>query len=170
MLRGFALAIVLLACAHASAAQQPASQKPAQAPAHASSAPKGPHYISVTFSYDFGKTPPCPSSKPKLPCVQQFAVYDITDGVANRQQLFIVKLPANRKGIVPAIPGAAHVSMPSGKRLIAVTAQDPSGNESSVTSCASCTTLVIVPQPPAPGSSAAPPAAAPASAAPPAHP
>ena len=60
------------------------------------------HCITVQFEYDFSKTPPCVGSKPKHPCVAQFAIYETTAGTKKKSRVFLfyVPLPVKQSGAV----------------------------------------------------------------------
>jgi len=132
MLRGHVLAILLLAGASASAAQQPnsrpaaatsaqtpsrarstsapaPSQTSCQPPVNSPQAPDAWHCVTVKFDYDFNKTPPCSAARPVHPCVGQFAIYETTATTnrasKNNQPIFLFNapLPRKRKGIVTGI-------------------------------------------------------------------
>jgi hypothetical protein len=164
MLRAFAFAALWLAVAQQGAAPTPAKPPAsAQTPSQTSTAPPSPpqapaaghgkHTITVKFDYDFSKTPPCKSKHRKYVCVQRFVVYEISGGAdpAHRYFLFYVEVPRKAEGFVKNITGANPdpIDFESGKHLIGVTAQDIDGKplprESSMSSCASCTTWITVP-------------------------
>jgi len=177
MLRDNSFALVAMVCVALSCAevhgQAPPGQAPlsvqAQTPANrqsASPAPgsptnptsssiepakqgSAPHTISVTFDYDFDRTPAC-TEKIKRRCVLQFVVYDISAGSNHAYQIGTVALPDHPYGQRRAIPGKTdpHI-FESGKHLIAVAAQEaepqPHPLESNTVGCASCTTWVNIP-------------------------
>jgi hypothetical protein len=90
--------------------------------------PANQHTISVTFSFDFGKSPSC-GEKPTLKtCVKQFVVYDVS---GKRFRLFAVPVPEGARGYVNNITGQSptRIFLP-GKHFIAVTAQNAAGAES----------------------------------------
>jgi hypothetical protein len=88
------------------------------------------HTISVTFDYNFRLTPAC-SAKVTKRCVQRFVVYDMSEGMAKRTQLFVVAVPAEANGLVKGISGRSpELDFEPGKHLLAVTAQRPDGVES----------------------------------------
>jgi hypothetical protein len=127
--------------------------QPSQAPSSVqSSTPSaGPvtHTISVTFDYDFDRTPAC-TGKIQHHCVRQFVVYDISSGSNHAYPIGTVALPDSPYGQKRGIAGKTdpHV-FESGKHLIAVTAQEPEPPphplESSTAGCTSCTTWVNIP-------------------------
>jgi len=92
--------------------------------------PPATHTITVKFDYDFSKTPAC-TKKITRRCVDQFVVYDISAGVAQRTKLATIPLPDTKKGLVRGIEGTTPpLVFESGKHLIGVTAQGPNGFES----------------------------------------
>ena len=123
------MAMVLSATALAAQNQpQPSPDAPtqvqAQPPTH------GVHTVSVTFNYDFARTPAC-SDKVTKDCVRQFIVYDISAGVKTRARLFTIAVPDGARGMVQGITGTSpRLDFESGKHQLAVTAQEPSGAES----------------------------------------
>jgi len=133
------------------------SAPPAQdSPTHPASSSAGsatqapvPHTISVSFDYDFDRTPAC-TEKIKRHCVKQFVVYDISGGANHAYQIGIVALPDHPFGQRRAIVGKTdpHV-FESGRHLIAITAQEegaqPHPLESNTIGCVSCTTWVTIP-------------------------
>jgi hypothetical protein len=111
---------------------QPPSRGQAQTGQTAQAAPQNDpanqHTISVTFSFDFGKSPSC-GEKPALKtCVKQFVVYDVS---GKRFRLFAVPVPEGARGYVNNITGESptRIFLP-GKHFIAVTAQNAAGAES----------------------------------------
>jgi hypothetical protein len=99
-----------------------------------------PHSITVSFDYDFGRTPAC-SKKTTKACVQQFIVSDISAGAKQASMLFPIPLPANPVGAVHGIVATSpKLDFESGRHLISVTAQGPDGKQSSV-----CTTWITIP-------------------------
>ena len=93
------------------------------------------HSITVKFNYDFKKTPAC-SGTVKTNCVQQFNVYDISGGPANRIKLFTISVPAGATGAVTGITGTSpKLIFETGKHFLGVTAQTPSGVESDPGAC-----------------------------------
>jgi len=204
MLRGFALAILLLAGARAVAAQQPPSQAgasptSAQSAAQAQStsqelpcdaSPPAPqqtpptdawHCITVTFDYDFTKTPACPGKNPATPCVSEFAIFETTAGERKDQRipLFKVPVPPNSKGVVKGIAQQSPYQRDFvlGWHRLGVAALVLNGRKSTLKFCDSCATWIYVrvgptttPSVPAPGNSTTPPATPPPASAPPAPP
>jgi len=131
------------------------------------------HCVTVKFAYDFTKTPPCTGSKPKHPCVAQFAIYDTTAGTgrSHRTFLFDVALPAAPSGVVP-ISGQSpkQIDFALGWHKLGVGALDDTGKDSHMKFCDSCATWVDIeagpsstPSAPAPGTSDAPPGTPPSS-------
>lgn len=161
MRRGLGAAAVILAGATAFCAAAVAGTPPRP---HAAQAPKpggtsnganstqgaappatshGLHYVTVTFDYDFSRTPAC-SEKVTTKCVQEFVAYDISAGVKNRIKLFEIPLPAKAEGVVKGITGKSPTKLDfeSGKHLIAVVAREPDGTESMHRAC---TTWIQIP-------------------------
>lgn len=141
MLLATALAGVgLFISARASGAQgsQP-SQSPSAPSAENQSAPPAgshTHKITVTFDYDFTKTPSCAPPKVKDKCVAQFNVYDISAGVKNRAKLFAMPAAAGETKRVTGITGTSPPrTFESGRHLIGVATQEPDGAESDPRSC-----------------------------------
>ncbi len=100
------------------------------------------HKISFTFDYDFGATPAC-SRKVITACVQQFNLYDISQGTTKRVKLGSIPVPAGASGLVKGISGTTEpLLFNPGKHMIAVTAQLPDGSESNPRKCA---TVVEIP-------------------------
>jgi len=141
----FAAFAIILVTALPVIAQSPAStanfpstttQPPtAPAPRASSAAPSAKHTITVKFDYDFGRTPAC-SAKITKNCVQQFNVYDLSGGAANKFKLFSVPVPSGASGLLKGITGASpQLVFETGQHFIGVTAQSPSGNESSPVPC-----------------------------------
>ena len=189
MLRGFALSILLLAGARTVAAQdtsQPAAP-PASPPSSTQSAAQSPdqappqrasHYITVTFDYDFSKTPPCAAKNPANPCVLEFAIFETTAGERKEQRipLFNVPVPPNSKGVVKGITQQSpkQYDFVLGWHRLGVAALVLNGRKSSLKFCDSCATWIYVqagptttPSVPAPGNSTTPPPTPPTPPAPP---
>jgi len=189
MLRGFALSILLLAGARTVAAQdtsQPAAP-PASPPSSTQSAAQSPdqappqrasHYITVTFDYDFSKTPPCAAKNPANPCVSEFAIFETTAGERKEQRipLFNVPVPPNSKGVVKGITQQSpkQYDFVLGWHRLGVAALVLNGRKSSLKFCDSCATWIYVqagptttPSVPAPGNSTTPPPTPPTPPAPP---
>ena len=128
---------------------QGAPTNPSSSPAEPATPRPVPHTISVTFDYDFDRTPAC-TEEIKHRCVQQFVVYDISAGPNHPYQIGVVALPDHPLGQRRAIPGKTdpHI-FESGRHLIAVTAQEsepqPRPLESNTVGCASCTVWVNIP-------------------------
>ena len=115
------------------------------------------HTITVSFDYDFGKNPSCQEKPSAKMCVKQFVVYDVSKP---RIRLFSVPVPAGAKGLVKGIQATSpSLILIAGTHLIAVTAQDGSGEESPILSSRvavkvtsktdAATTPAVVPPPPA---------------------
>jgi hypothetical protein len=158
-------ASVMLSAAQSSRAQNPTQPPPAQPPAPSSpntapgaspspsTAPvpdsnpatassHGKHTVTVTFDYDFGKTPACTATI-KTGCVQQFIAYDISVGTKNPTMLFPIALPANPVGIFHGITATSPLlDFESGKHLISVSAMTPDGHHSRRSLC---TTWIVIP-------------------------
>jgi hypothetical protein len=93
------------------------------------------HTITVKFVYDFAATPPC-SATITAKCVQQFALYDISGGVAKRIKLTSIAVPSHIHGRVARISGTTPpLSFEPGKHLLAIVAQTPEGTESNPDDC-----------------------------------
>jgi hypothetical protein len=103
----------------------------------------GLHFVSVTFDYDFSKTPAC-SATVKTACVEEFVAYDISAGVKHRTKLFDIPLPSKPVGLVHEITGKSPTKLDfeSGKHLISVSAREPGGKESKHRAC---TTWIDIP-------------------------
>jgi hypothetical protein len=87
------------------------------------------HTITVKFDYNFTSTPAC-SQKVTKKCIAKFVVYDISGG--KPYKLFEIPAPADASGAVKGISGESQpLLFESGKHLVAVTAQNDSGEESS---------------------------------------
>ncbi len=119
---------------------------PAAAPASASDT-SGKHTVTVTFNYDFSRTPSC-SAKVTKHCIHQFNVYDVSAGAKKRVKLFSIPATPGETKAVPGIKGSSPLMVfEPGKHKLAVTAQDANGKESNVDAD---TTWVTVPPPTAP--------------------
>jgi len=183
------LSILLLAGARTVAAQdtsQPAAP-PASPPSSTQSAAQSPdqappqrasHYITVTFDYDFSKTPPCAAKNPANPCVSEFAIFETTAGERKEQRipLFNVPVPPNSKGVVKGITQQSpkQYDFVLGWHRLGVAALVLNGRKSSLKFCDSCATWIYVqagptttPSVPAPGNSTTPPPTPPTPPAPP---
>jgi hypothetical protein len=87
------------------------------------------HTITVKFDYNFTATPAC-SQKVTKKCIAKFVVYDISGG--KPYKLFEIPVPADASGAMKGISGESQpLLFESGKHLVAVTAQNDSGEESS---------------------------------------
>jgi hypothetical protein len=98
------------------------------------------HKITVTFDYDFTHQPPCSANvkdrKEKKSCVQQFIVYDISAGLANRTELVSIPVPPDAHGLVKGISATTPLLLfESGQHLIAVVAQTPKKFQSDPNRC-----------------------------------
>jgi hypothetical protein len=154
-------AFLILSGAHSAHAQTPAAPTGSQmtvstpSPAPASStaatpiagtppptASHGVHAVTVTFDYDFSKTPAC-TAKITKHCVQQFIAYDVSSSAAHPSMLFPISLPANPVGLVKGIskPGPP-IDFASGKHIISVSAMSPDGTHSKRSLC---TTWITIP-------------------------
>lgn len=120
-LLGIVAALALSGPARPSYAQPRQNPTPAPTPAPAPTN----HTITVHFDYDFNRTPACPQAA-NQPCVQQFVVYDVSNGMSlkRRFQLFTIPVPPHAKGSMRGITGKSP-SLPfqSGRHLIAISAQ-----------------------------------------------
>ncbi|HXA76239.1 MAG TPA: hypothetical protein VNV41_03830 [Candidatus Acidoferrales bacterium] len=144
-------ALAFLAAAQDSRAQTqaPAQQAPSSSPSTAPDASQvpaapthGQHTVTITFDYDFGRTPGC-SKKVKTLCVQRFVAYDISAGAKQATMLFPIPLPPNPVGIVRGITATSpKLDFESGKHLLSVTAEGPDGRQSRKSVC---TTWVTIP-------------------------
>jgi len=101
------------------------------------------HFVSVTFDYDFSKTPAC-STTVTTACVEGFVAYDISAGVKHRTKLFDIPLPSKPVGLVHRITGRSpkRLDFESGKHLISVSAREAGGKESRHRAC---TTWIDIP-------------------------
>jgi hypothetical protein len=196
MLRGYALILLLLACARAVAAQQPASATSSQTstpmpcpapPSSAQSSAQPPqqtppsdawHCVTVTFDYDFSKTPPCPTTKPVHPCADHFSIFETTAGLGKDERipLFEVPLPPKPKRVVTRITQQSpkQIDFELGWHKLCVAALDVNGRKSTLRFCDSCGTWIWVqagptptPSTPTQCSSTSPPATPPPAPAPP---
>jgi hypothetical protein len=117
-------------------ATAPIQGSPPPTPTH------GVHIVTVTFDYDFGKTPAC-SAKITKHCVTQFIAYDISGGAKNPIMLFPIPLPPNPTGLVRGITKASPaMDFESGKHLVSVSAMDADGSHSMRSLC---TTWITIP-------------------------
>jgi hypothetical protein len=130
------------------AASEPTGQNSAQTPGSTqggvtAATSHGMHFVTVTFDYDFTKTPAC-SATVKTACVEKFVAYDISAGVKHRTKLFEIPLPPKPVGLVHGISAKSPTKLDfeSGKHLISVSAQEPGGKESKHRAC---TTWIDIP-------------------------
>ena len=115
---------VCFAQGQAQSQTQPQSQPQSQTPKHT---------ITMTFDYDFTATHAC-SPKVTKKCIAKFVVYDISG--KKPYKLFTIPVPADATGPVKGITGKSELLLfESGKHLLAVTAQNDSGEESSSYAC-----------------------------------
>jgi hypothetical protein len=148
------MALLFLAAATPSGGQNsppptPARQStvPPQSPAAGaivspSETSHGAHTVTVTFDYDFGKTPACTTTVTKG-CVQQFIAFDISAGTKHPPILFPIPLPPNPVGVVHGITKTGPpIDFESGKHLISVSAMSPDGTHSRRSLC---TTWITIP-------------------------
>jgi len=131
-----ALAFALSVAPRAFAQNQPPTATEGTAPASVapSSAGVAPghstHSVTMTFDYDFTLTPAC-TRKIRERCIERFVAYDISAGLAHRARLFTIPVPDGAKGKMQGITATGpKMDFESGKHLLAVTAQEPSGMES----------------------------------------
>jgi hypothetical protein len=128
------------------------SSGPAKSQAPAGSASPAPassdsamHSITLTFDYDFTKTPAC-SATVKKHCVAKFSVYDISGD--KPYFLFSAPVPEGAHGLVKGITATSpRLLFAVGKHRIAVSARDPDGSESPPHDCK---TIIEIKAPPAP--------------------
>ena len=91
------------------------------------------HIITLTFDYDFTKTPAC-STTVKVHCVAKFSVYDISSH--KPYFLFFAPVPAGAHGVVKGITATSpQLLFAVGKHRIAVSAVEPDGSESPPHEC-----------------------------------
>ncbi|MFZ3330103.1 MAG: hypothetical protein WA197_05700 [Candidatus Acidiferrales bacterium] len=120
--------------------QQQATQQPSngsaqsQTPAPtAASTESAKHIITLTFDYDFTKTPAC-SATVKVHCVAKFSVYDISGH--KPYFLFFSPVPSGAHGVVKGITATSpQLLFAVGKHRIAVSAVEPDGSESPPHEC-----------------------------------
>ena len=104
--------------------------------------PSSKHTITVTFNYDFSKTPSCSPTVTKS-CVQQFNVYDLSAGFESRTKIFSIPVEPGQTKPVNGIKGKSPLtSFEPGRHKIGVTAQMAGGPESPVEAS---TTWVAIP-------------------------
>jgi hypothetical protein len=132
--------------AHTQTQATPANQASSSAPSSAASAKPTPHTISVTFDYNFDRTPAC-TEKIQHHCVKQFIVYDISTGPRHAYQIGTIALPEHPYGLKQGIAGKTEPRVfESGKHLIAVVAQEPEPQLHPLESdTAACTIWVNIP-------------------------
>jgi hypothetical protein len=100
---------------------------------YASPAGAAMHSITLTFDYDFTKTPAC-SENVKKQCVAKFSVYDISGD--KPYFLFSAPVPDGAHGVMKGITATSpRMLFAVGKHRIAVSAQQPDGKESSPRDC-----------------------------------
>lgn len=91
------------------------------------------HTITLTFDYDFTKTPAC-SATVKVHCVAKFSVYDISSH--KPYFLFFAPVPSGAHGVVKGITATSpQLLFAVGKHRIAVSAVEPDGSESPPHEC-----------------------------------
>jgi len=116
------LATALTSCGHISKGIESVhAQTPPPDPANT-------HKVTVTFDYDFTKTPPCSPKVTAKTCIKQFDVYDVSGG---RYKLFTIPAPAGATGVVKGITGQGPSrTFEPGTHFIAVTAENAAAVES----------------------------------------
>jgi hypothetical protein len=125
----------------------PASQtETPPAPTTAAETPPAPthgkHTVTLTFDYDFQKTPAC-TRKLVKGCIEEFVAYDISAGAKHRSKLFEIPLPPKPEGLVKGITATSPLlDFESGKHRIAVVARETGAVESHA---AACTTWIVIP-------------------------
>ena len=124
-----------------SSASSPAAGAPIQgSPPPAAS--HGVHIVTVTFDYDFSKTPAC-TAKITKHCITQFIAYDISGSAKNPVMLFPIPLPLKPSGPVKGITKASPpLDFESGKHLVSVSAMSADGTHSKRSLC---TTWITIP-------------------------
>ncbi|HKS67240.1 MAG TPA: hypothetical protein VJR26_08390 [Candidatus Acidoferrales bacterium] len=101
------------------------------------------HKITVTFDYDFTRTPAC-RAEIKRDCVKQFNVYEVGPGIKILAKLMSIPVPRGAHDVVKGLSGTTRwLTIEPGKHLIAVTAQTPEGAESDLRLCR---VWVLIPQ------------------------
>ncbi len=106
------------------------SQTPAPTAASTESAK---HILTLTFDYDFTKTPAC-SATVKVHCVAKFSVYDISSH--KPYFLFYAPVPNGAHGSMKGITATSpQLLFAVGKHRIAVSAVEPDGSESPPHEC-----------------------------------
>ena len=141
-----------------------------------SSPPDALHFITVTFDYDFTKTPPCSTKKPVHPCADHFSIFETTNGTKKKYRvpLFDVPLPAKPQGKKTVTQKSPQqIDLVLGWHKLSVAAVDPVNGDSTLYFCDSCATWIWVqvgptptPSTPVPGSSTMPPGVTPPSSTP----
>ena len=123
----------------------PPSSSAAAAPIQGSPRPGASHsvhVVTVTFDYDFSKTPAC-TAKITKHCITQFIAYDISGSAKNPVMLFPIPLPPNPGGLVKGITKASPpLDFESGKHLVSVSAMSSDGTHSKRSLC---TTWITIP-------------------------
>lgn len=115
------------------AASQPSSGAASQTPAPAAATESAKHVITLTFDYDFTKTPAC-SATVKVHCVAKFSVYDISSH--KPYFLFFAPVPSGAHGLTKGITATSpQLLFAVGKHRIAVSAVEPDGSESPPHEC-----------------------------------
>lgn len=142
---GFVVAAALAAVSLFLSARtaRPQANTPAPPTSEASAAEKGAppaeargHKITVTFDYDFTKTPSCAPPKVKDKCVARFNIYDISAGVQHRAKLFSMPAPTGETKRVTGITVTTpERKFEPGRHLIGVATQEPDGTESDPRGC-----------------------------------
>lgn len=140
----FAIAAVLLAFGPVSA-QSKSHEATSSSPSEASSTPATvKHSVTVTFNYDFTRTPAC-SESVKKKCIAQFVVYDVSGGAKKRIRLFAIPVPAGATKAINGISGKSpELEFEPGRHELAVTAELDTGVESGTLAA---TVWIVVPRP-----------------------
>jgi hypothetical protein len=120
--------------AEQSAPQSSNGASRAQTPAPtATSTESAKHILTLTFDYDFTKTPAC-SATVKVHCVAKFSVYDISSH--KPYFLFYAPVPNGAHGSMKGITATSpQLLFAVGKHRIAVSAVEPDGSESPPHEC-----------------------------------
>ena len=104
--------------------------------------PSSKHIVTITFNYDFSKTPSCSATVTKS-CVQQFNVYDLSAGFETRTKMFSIPVAPGQTALVNGITGKSPLlAFEPGRHKLGVTAQMAGGPESPVEAS---TTWVVIP-------------------------
>lgn len=113
------------------------------------------HVVTVTFNYDFSRTPSC-SAKVTKGCVIQFNVYDISQDVDNPGEpkhpveLFTIAAQPGQTKPRHGLTGKSdHLLFANGRHAIAVTAAT-AGSESLMKACTTWIDITAPPANPAP--------------------